>query len=193
MIGVWIHRRRPRLTHSSTSVLSAAGRPAHYHLEPLAAQTTHTPTRVRRQLLTGILNYVKVKKRAIRTISVMWCVKVQGPKHIICLLFLFFCSHRRQCWYVVLVSRPRVASPPLTHSFSLCLLKSGTQLCPFSVSLFHPPSLLLTVNENLEHNYPCSLSLSLFLSAVHFIHPRLSLSLSPPLMASGAVCEGSSH
>ncbi len=89
------------------------------------------------------------------------------------LSYACFCSHRRQCWYVVLISTPCVASPPLTHAFSLCLLKSGTQLSPFSVSLFHPPSLSLTVNESLEHNYPCSLSLSLLA-----LHPSLPLSSS---------------
>lgn len=75
---------------------------------------------------------------------------------------------------MVLISTPCVAPPPLTHAFSLCLLKSGTQLSPFSDSLFHPPSLSLTENESLEHNYPCSLSLSL----LHFIPPSLSPALS---------------
>lgn len=31
---------------------------------------------------------------------------------------LFFCFYRRQCWYVMLISTPCVASPPLTHAFS---------------------------------------------------------------------------
>lgn len=68
----------------------------------------------------------------------------------------FFCSHGRQCWYVVLVSTPCVASPPLTHASSLCLWKSGTQLSPFFVALVHSPSFSFTANECLEHNYPCS-------------------------------------
>lgn len=112
-----------------------------------------------------------------RFLQLLLCsAKVRGPS----LLYASFCSHRRQCWYAVLISTPCVAFPPLTHAFSLCLLKSGTQLSPFSVSLFHPPSLSLTVNESLEHNYPCSLSLSCTLS----IHPSLPLSLSGSLSTS---------
>lgn len=103
--------------------------------------------------------------------------------------FFFCCPHRRKCWYVVLISTPRVASPPLTHAFPLCLLKSGTQSSPFSVSLFQPPSLFFAVNESLEHNYPRSLSFSSPSDRLPLYQPpRLSLSraaLSPPLMARG--------
>lgn len=100
--------------------------------------------------------------------SLLCSAEVRGPS----LSYAFFCSHRRLCWYVVLVSTPCVASPPLTRAFSLCLLKPGTQLSSFSASLFHPPSLSLTANESLEHNYPCSRSFFLALC------PSLPLSIS---------------
>ena len=83
---------------------------------------------------------------------------------------------------MVLISAPRVASPPLTHAFSLCLLKSRTQFPPIlCLSLSPSISLSLTVNESLEHNYACSHSLSLSLSL------SLFLALYPSLACSGSL------
>lgn len=117
------------------------------------------------------LHWLLCSARVQRTLLLVRSYSLSLP-----LFFFFFCCpHRRKCWYVVLISTPRVASPPLTHAFPLCLLKSGTQSSPFSISLFQPPSLFFAVNESLEHNYPGSLSLSLSSLSV-----RLPLYQSPP-------------
>lgn len=78
-----------------------------------------------------------------------------------------FCFHRRRWWDVRLISTHCVAPPPLRHCFSLCVLKYGTQLSSFSVSLslLHRQSLWMrvcnTITPVLSLIYPSFYTLSL--------------------------------